>query len=294
MTTPRRLLLPLAIFGFTLALLATLSQSQDAAASFIEAWLAPDAHLWPRWQAHDRASTQHPDHTPWDRWLAQHVAADAQGLNRIDYGQVTPQHREALQRYLADLAAVPVSSLNRDSQRAYWINLYNATTVELVLAHYPVSSIRDIKISPGLFAFGPWDKKLLTVESQALSLNDIEHRILRPIWVDPRIHYALNCASVGCPNLQTAAFTADNTQALLDTAARTYINSRRGVELIDGKLMLSSVYNWFSEDFGGTLAAVTSHLATYAEPSLAARLAANPRLAGYRYDWDLNDAARPN
>ena len=124
-----------------------------------------------------------------------------------------------------------------------------------------------------------------------MSLNDIEHQILRPIWQDPRIHYALNCASVGCPNLQMVAFTAANSDALLDTAARTYINSRRGVEIIDGKLRLSSIFNWFSADFGGDLAAVTMHLATFAEPALAAILATKPRLAGYRYDWDLNDAA---
>ncbi len=291
MTTIRRLF---PIFGLTLALFVTLSQSPGAAASVIEAWLAPDARLWPRWQAYDPSSLEQPDHSPWDRWLARNVTADAQGLNRIDYGKVTPEDRAGLTRYIADLTAIAVSTLNRDAQRAFWINLYNAATIDLVLTYYPVATIRDIKISPGFLNFGPWDKKLLTVESAAISLNDIEHRILRPIWNDPRIHYALNCASVSCPNLQTTAFTAGNTQVLLDAAARTYINSGRAIQLVDGKFTLSSIYNWFSEDFGGTVAAVISHISTYAEPGLAARLAAKPRFTGYSYDWDLNDSGRPN
>ncbi len=294
MTMAQRLRALPPILGFALVLLTTLSQSQEAAASFIEAWLAPDAHLWPRWEAHDPASAKQPDHGPWDRWLHDNVTVDDQGLNRIAYGSVTPANRATLKRYIADLSAFPVSSLSRDAQLAYWINLYNAATVDLVLDHYPVTSIRDIKISPGFFAFGPWDKKLLTVEAESLSLNDIEHRILRPIWHDPRIHYAVNCASVGCPNLQTTAFTTDNAEALLEAAARSYINSPRGVEIVNGKLLLSSIYNWFSEDFGGNLAAITAHLSAYAAPTLGAILATEPRLAGYRYDWQLNDSGPSN
>ncbi len=283
----------LSVLGFVLALLVSLTQAQDAAASVLEAWLAPNARLWPRWQTHDATSEIRPDHTPWDQWLAANVSTDAQGLARIAYGKVSPADAKTLSAYIQYLSDIRVSDLNRDTQRAYWINLYNAATVDLILRYYPVTSIRDIKISPGFFSFGPWDKKLLTVEAESLSLNDIEHRILRPIWQDPRIHYALNCASVGCPNLQTVAFTAGNSDVLLNTAASTYINNRRGVEIIDGKLRLSSIYNWFTEDFGGDLAGVTAHLAAFAEPALAAILATKPRLAGYRYDWDLNDAARP-
>ncbi|MCV5656507.1 DUF547 domain-containing protein, partial [Escherichia coli] len=77
----------------------------------------------------------------------------------------------------------------------------------------------------GLFSFGPWDQDVIIINGKSLTLNDIEHRILRPIWQDPRTHYAVNCASLGCPNLQTQAFTAENTQALLESAAKTFINS---------------------------------------------------------------------
>ena len=97
-----------------------------------------------------------------------------------------------------------------------------------MLRFYPVDSIRDI--SSGFFSPGPWKKELLNVEGQSLTLNDIEHRILRPIWQDPRIHYAVNCASLGCPNLPVIAFSEDNTDAMLDRAAQQFINHPRGLQ----------------------------------------------------------------
>jgi hypothetical protein len=256
----------------------------------LEALFAPKAELWPRWQAHDPASGETVDHAVWDRLLGRYLARDETGLNRFDYGAVSAADRSALDGYLAALAARAVGHLNRDEQRAYWINLYNALTVQVVLAHYPVESIRDIDISPGLFASGPWDKALIAVEGEDLTLNHIEHRILRPIWRDPRIHYAVNCASVGCPNLQTRAFTAANTEALLEAAARDYVNSPRGLVLADGGLTVSSIYVWFNEDFGGSDAGVIAHLARFAAPELAARFSGVTAIAGHAYDWRLNDA----
>jgi Protein of unknown function, DUF547 len=159
---------------------------------------------------------------------------------------VAPEDRKALKSYLENLQSLQISQYNRAEQKAYWINLNNALTVEVVLSRYPVESIRDIGISPGLFSRGPWDAKLLTVEGEKLSLNDIEHRILRPIWRDARVHYAVNCASLGCPNLQPAAFTTDNTENLLERGAKEYVNHPRGVAVRNQKLRVSSIYVWFS------------------------------------------------
>src|SRR5258708_8232131 len=119
----------------------------------------------------------------------------------------------------------------------------------MVMVHYPVRSILDIDISPGLFARGPWDNSLIQVEGEALTLNYIEQRILRPIWNDPRIHYAVNCASVSCPNLQNRAFTGATVERMLDSAARAYINNRRGARIEGGQLIVSSIYDWYQEDF---------------------------------------------
>ncbi len=163
--------------------------------------------------------------------------------------------------------------------------------MKLVLDHYPVASVRDIDISPGWFSIGPWGKKLLTIEGEAVSLNDIEHRILRPIWRDARIHYAVSCASIGCPDLPAEAFTAINADALLTAGAREYVNHPRGVRVEDGRLIVSSLYVWFAEDFGDGDADVIAHLRRYARPDLAAALAGVGRIDDFAYDWRLNDAA---
>lgn len=160
-----------------------------------------------------------------------------------------------------------------------------------MLDNVPVRSIRDIDISPGLFGDGPWGKKLATVEGVGLSLNAIEHRILRPIWRDPRIHYAVNCASIGCPNLQLHAFTADSLDQLLDKAAHDYVNHPRGCRIENGKLVVSSIYVWFQQDFGGNDQAVIGHLELYAESELKAKLLNATRIGAHQYDWQLNGAA---
>ena len=252
---------------------------------------APSAELWDRWTAHDAGATAEIDHGAWDRFLKAYVSEHDDGVNRFAYGRVSDQDRAALEAYLGRLAETPISRFNRDQQQAYWINLYNALTVQVVLAHYPVESIRDIDISPGFFSDGPWGAELITVEGEALTLDDIEHRILRPIWRDPRIHYAVNCASIGCPNLQAEAVTAQNIEDYLDAGARAYVNHPRGAEVRDGRLVVSSIYDWFEADFGGDEAGVIAHLKRYADEGLRAKLANVTSIDDDRYDWDLNDAA---
>jgi len=150
---------------------------------------APKPDLWPRWQTHEPASAVRIDHAPWERFLKTYLVTDhPSGIYRLRYAAVTPADRRALTEYLDRLQAVRVSTLNRAEQKAYWINLYNVLTAKVVLDHYPVKSIRDIDISSGLFSVGPWDAKLLTIEEERISLNDIEHRILRLIWKDNRVH----------------------------------------------------------------------------------------------------------
>ena len=127
------------------------------------------------------------------------------------------------------------------------------------------------------------------VEGEELSLDDIEHRILRPIWQDPRIHYAVNCASIGCPNLQIQAFSASNMESLLNAAAREYVNHDQRCEDQNGRLFVSSIYDWFVSDFGGDDAGVIKHLSQYAGPSLRNSLTDISRISGDDYDWDLND-----
>ncbi|HKK31072.1 MAG TPA: DUF547 domain-containing protein [Alphaproteobacteria bacterium] len=254
-----------------------------------ERLFAPSADLWPRWQAHEPESQRTLDHSRWTALLQRYVRTGPNGVNWVDYAAWRDDGREELDRYLAKLQQTAVSRLNRSEQLAYWINLYNALTVDVVLDHYPVESIQDIDISPGLFASGPWDKKLVTVEREKLSLNDIEHRIIRPIWRDPRIHYGVNCASVGCPNLAKTAYRGTNVDAMLTEAAHAYVNDPRGVSINGDLVTVSRIYDWFIEDFGDTEAGVLRHLQQYAEPALRRRLQEIGSLYNTAYDWSLND-----
>jgi hypothetical protein len=162
-----------------------------------------------------------------------------------------------------------------------------------VVSRFPVKSIRDINISPGFLTRGPWGAKLLTIEGEKLSLDDIEHRILRPIWKDNRVHYAVNCASLGCPNLKPVAYTGENADALLEQGAREFINHPRAVAVTNGKLRVSSIYVWFQEDFGGNAEGLMEHWRKYADGTLANKLQSYSGGLDHDYDWRLN-AAEPS
>jgi hypothetical protein len=268
---------------FLLAVLLMLGLVTSASA-------APKAEAWEFWRSHDAASTQTIDHAQWSRLLAAYRSEGPDGIARFAYASVSAADRAALQAYLASLQTVAPRTLARPQQKAYWINLYNAATVETVLSRYPVASIRDIRTSPGLFAAGPWGAKILRVENQALSLDDLEHRILRPLWQDARIHYALNCAALGCPDLGAEAFEAEKLEAQLDAAARRFVASPRGVRVGPRGLVLSSIYDWFKEDFGADAAGLRAHLLGYANGETRAALERGAPIISYSYDWALNAA----
>lgn len=246
-----------------------------------------DAH----WALSDENSTLQVDHTSWDTILESYISVGTDGVNRFDYGGVSAADAAALDAYLERLSGTAPSRLSRSEQLAYWINLYNALTVRTVIAHYPVKSI--LKVRPTSFLSpGPWKRDLITIDGRALSLDDIEHGILRPIWQDPRIHYAVNCASIGCPDLAKEAFVADTAQRMLAEAARGYVNHPRGVSVEDGRLAVSRIYSWYAKDFGDSDQQVIAHLREHADPDLAAALAGVKRIGKYRYDWSLNDVDR--
>jgi len=247
---------------------------------------AESADLWQRWATHDAQNPTRIDHRGGGAILRANLSVDADGIHRVAYGKFSDADHQGLDRYLTQMSQINISDYNRDVQRAYWINLYNALTVRAVLKAYPVDSIRDI--SGGLLSIGPWDKELIEVEGQALTLNDIEHRILRPIWRDARIHYVLNCAALGCPNLRIRAFTGGSTESMLDRAAREFVNHARGARVIDGKLQVSSLYLWYIDDFGGDDAGVIRHLQLYAYGELASSLRELTTIDNHSYDWRLN------
>jgi len=236
-------------------------------------------------------SKQTVDHSAWTKLLGTYVKPGPDGLNRVDYAAFKRGGRTALKQYISKMQTIDPQRLNRNEQFAFLANLYNAKTIDIVLDHYPVKSIKDISLGGGLFAAftgGPWKAKVLRINGVALSLNDIEHGILRKVFKDPRVHYAVNCASIGCPNLGTKAWTGTGLSDQLDAAARAYINHSRGARVTSKGLIVSSIYNWFKADFGGTDKGVIAHLKRYASPELAKKLAKVSSISSHAYDWRLN------
>jgi len=228
------------------------------------------------------------DHAAFDALLKRRTSIEA-GVVRVDYRgwKASATDRSGLADYIRHLSTSDPLRLTRREQFAYWANLYNAVTIETVLAAFPVKSIRDIRPTP--LAIGPWKQKAVVVAGVALSLDDIENGILRAGWRDPRVHYAINCASFGCPNLPRTAWRGAGLTERLDAAARAYINHPRGVRFEGDKLIVSSIYRWFDGDFGGDDKRIISHLSAYAAPALKDRLAKVDRIGGHGYDWSLNE-----
>ena len=252
---------------------------------------APEPKEIAGWDVSDETSIATIDHNAWQEILDGYVRTDDSGVNLFDYAAISSSTGDTakLTDYLDHLQGLDPSVYSRGQQMAFWINLYNATTIQVVLSEYPVDTIRDIHegVIPNT---GPWGDVHANVNGRDLTLDDIEHGILRPLWRDKRIHYAANCAAYGCPHLLATAFTAANTEALLEQGARDYVNNARGVDFVDDDfIVISSIYDWYAEDFGNTEESVVAHLAEYADEDLAARLEGFEGSIDYEYDWSLNE-----
>ena len=221
--------------------------------------------------------------------LERRITRDQDSLNLFDYaGAKAAGEMKVIKAYTDYLASQNPDSLSEADQIAYWANLYNALTVNLILENYPVKSIRKIKA--GAFSTGPWKRDEVTVNGKVLSLNDIEHEILRKRYPNPAlVHYMVNCASIGCPNLRSKLWNGATLDADRDAAAREFINSSRGVEINGDELKVSSIYNWFKEDFGGSKSETLKHFRQYAGPELSSALDAGAKIDDFGYNWDLNE-----
>ena len=243
------------------------------------------------WNKSDESRIEDIDHSQWQYILNHYLimGEHSSAINLFNYKNVTDSDKIILKQYLTKLQSINPLQHTKAQQQAYWINLYNALTVQLILDNYPVKSIT--KLGKRFFSFGPWDDDAARVNGKTLTLNDIEHEILRPIWQDPRIHYAVNCASYGCPNLSVTAFTASNLEQQLTAGAYAYINHPRGVTVKGDDLEVSSIYKWYSEDFGDSDQALIEHLKRYAKPKLKQELLSfqqDPGDIDFEYDWRLN------
>ncbi|MEO0497320.1 MAG: DUF547 domain-containing protein, partial [Pseudomonadota bacterium] len=243
------------------------------------------------------------DNTNYAQLLDKYVSVSATGITAFDYAGVSTADSAALDGYIDQLETVDPTALTRAQQIAYWSNLYNAVTLDVVIDAGEKTSIKNIEIDVpenrqpklGLFgglksavSGGPWDAPLVDVNGIALTLNNIEHEILRKMG-EPRIHYSINCASYSCPNLKATPWTAANLDAELDEAARAFVQHPRGVRVnADGGVVISKIYDWFKRDFGTEDAKVLAHIRPYATGEVAEALANATRIADHEYDWTLN------
>lgn len=251
------------------------------------AFAVPDKDLWVYWDTEDTASEQMVDHRLWQAFLDKYVKySDRDGMFMVEYGRVKKADKDSLRKYLNTLAVIDPRSLRKDEQLAYWINLYNALTVDLILKYYPVKSIT--RLGKGWFRVGPWRDNLLNINGKYISLHDIEHRILRPVWDRAEIHYALNCASIGCPDLSPKIYTATDIDDQLKLAAKRFINQNKGVNFVGGRMILSKIFQWYEEDFGGKKG-VQKELFEHARDNLKRKIESYQGRISYRYDWQLNE-----
>ncbi len=217
------------------------------------------------------AAAQAPSHQAWNAQLQQFVSA----TGSVNY-QGWKAQQAGLESYLATLSqAKPSTAWSANERLAFWINAYNAFTVKLILDNYPLQSINSLN--------QPWDRKFITIGGKVYSLNDIEHTILRKEFKEPRIHFAVNCASVSCPPLLNQAFTAANVQTLLEQQTKKFLRDSRFNQLGANQVGLSKIFDWYGSDFlqDGSL---IPFLNRYAPQPIAA----NAQVRFLDYNWNLN------
>lgn len=212
------------------------------------------------------------DHDSWNTLLSKHV--DSEG--NVDYSAFV-EDKSKLEAYLSHLDKnPPVENWSKNEKLAYYINLYNAATVKLIIDNYPLKSIKDIS--------SPWDKKWVMVGGKKLSLGNIEHKILRKMD-EPRIHFAINCASYSCPKLVNKAFLPESMEMQLEEATIDFVNDSSRNKISENKVQLSNIFKWYKGDFtdNGTL---IEYLNQYSKTKADKKA----KVSYLTYDWGLNES----
>jgi len=257
----------------------------------VSCWAGPVVTVGATVAAAQRIPVERIDHSAWDDLLQRYV--DTKGM--VDYAawKAAAADRQALNRYLAHLSAASITRQSpREAQLAYWINAYNAVTIEGILREYPTTSIRNHTAK--LVGYNIWKDLQLLVAGQSYSLEQIEHEILRKMG-EPRIHFAIVCASIGCPRLLNEAYTAEKLDAQLTANAKAFFADRDKFQFdaVRHTIAVSPILDWFAKDFGAHQTAQMRRIAPYL-PDAARQLAESgaARVTYLEYDWGLNEQAK--
>lgn len=219
------------------------------------------------------------NHEPLNELLKAHVQGGG-----VDYKGLAADQAK-LDAYLAPARNFSTAGLSRNEAMAFWINMYNAWTLKLILTKYPnVASIKEL----GTTFSSPWKKRFVEIGGKTLTLGEIEHEILRKEFKDPRIHFAINCASRSCPPLLPEAYRAATLDTQLDGAARAFINKGANTRIDGDHLFVSRIFKWYRADFGEDIPA---YILKYASPPLKPalkKLGSSAKVVYMSYDWSLN------
>lgn len=246
------------------------------------------------WPATDLVSIEKIDHRDWDRLLKRHVDKDG-NVGYSDWKE-TPADVDSLDAYLSDLSrADPTIAAGREARLAFWINAYNALTIRGILRQYPTASIQNH--ASYLWGFNIWRDLLLHVGEKDYSLGQIEHELLRPLQ-EPRIHFAIVCASRGCPRLLNRAYQSTDLEQQLSENSRNFFADPQKLDYDSstGKLRLSPILKWYAEDFGESQSEMLKNITPYLPDRVSEQLS-NKRAVRtdyLDYDWSLNDQAPTN
>jgi hypothetical protein len=235
-------------------------------------------------------------HPLWSSVLAKHAKQDG-----FDYAGLKADRSE-LDQYLAELRRVTPGELagwTREQRFAFWINVYNAFAVDLVTRSYPIASIQSLNTA----FVKVWERDVIPLKAlhpegkdDELSLDDVEHKILRPVFQDARVHAALNCASQGCPPLRAEAYVAERLSVQLDEQARAWLAdpARNRYDRTATRVIVSKIFEWFAKDFARDAGSVQAWIARYAPAQHAAWIgpARALKIEYLEYSWKLNDARR--
>lgn len=258
-------------------------------------------------EAYSEAGGRRPDHARWAAILSAMFREDARsGRGEIEYERLGAKGRRLLAGYVRRMQKVEVSSLNRNEQLAYWLNLHNAASTkflydEFVRLRTPARQSgaqnpwRGKRLSVKKFYLGKgnsWAQKTLSVEGVKLSLNDIEYRILYPIWKMPVVMYGLSCPARGCPALRGQPFIGDAVLGQLKLAARQFVARKDCVSVRKGRLKASELYRRHKVLFGGEQG-ILAHLREYASPETRAALEGVGAIHSEQFSWKLNGKAPP-
>jgi hypothetical protein len=237
-----------------------------------------DSQSWPIWNKSDESNGASIDHSAFDGFLKNYVITNhPSGINRFRYGDVSRRDSKRLNAYIAQITALDPRQYRKREQKAYWLNLYNALTIQSLLKKHPQRSVDARKLNPRI-----------KVAGVKMTKADIGDRILRPIWHDYKVIFGLSCASMGCPAIQAGAFTAANINTLLKQSAREFINHPRGLMVSRQEMRVSKIFDWYREDFGADDKRLMKLFAYYADDNKALYILGFNGDIEFSYDSRLN------